>query len=69
MNTLLVGKGAGPAPTFFFAVGERGKPAERVADEAADQVLAYLAAAPNLVDAHSADQLVLRPAGSTPNLH
>jgi RNA 3'-phosphate cyclase len=48
-----------PAPTFFFAIGERGKPAERVADEAADQVLAYLAAAPNLVDAHSADQLVL----------
>ena len=48
-----------PAPTLFFAIGERGKPAERVADEAADQVLAYLAAAPNLVDAHSADQLVL----------
>ncbi len=48
-----------PAPTFFFAIGERGKPAERVADEAADAVLAYLAATPNLVDFHSADQLVL----------
>jgi RNA 3'-terminal phosphate cyclase (ATP) len=48
-----------PAPTLFFAIGERGRPAERVADEAADQVLAYLAAAPNLVDAHSADQMVL----------
>jgi RNA 3'-terminal phosphate cyclase (ATP) len=48
-----------PAPTFFFAIGQRGKPAERVADEAADATLAYLAASPNLVDAHSADQLVL----------
>jgi RNA 3'-terminal phosphate cyclase (ATP) len=48
-----------PAPTFFFAIGERSKPAERVADDAADAVLAYLAASPNLVDAHSADQLVL----------
>jgi RNA 3'-terminal phosphate cyclase (ATP) len=48
-----------PAPTLFFAIGERGKPAERVADEAADAVLAYLAASPKLVDAHSADQLVL----------
>ena len=48
-----------PAPTFFFAIGERGKPAERVADDAVDAVIAYLAASPNLVDAHSADQLVL----------
>ena len=48
-----------PAPTFFFAIGARGKPAERVADEAADATLAYLAAWPNLVDAHSADQLAL----------
>ncbi len=48
-----------PAPTFFFAIGERGKPAERVADDAVDAVLAYLAGSPNLVDAHSADQLVL----------
>jgi RNA 3'-terminal phosphate cyclase (ATP) len=48
-----------PAPTLFFATGERGKPAERVADEAVDAVLAYVAVAPNLVDAHSGDQLVL----------
>jgi RNA 3'-phosphate cyclase len=48
-----------PAPTLFFAIGERGKPAEAVADVAADAVHAYLAAAPNLVDPHSADQLVL----------
>jgi RNA 3'-terminal phosphate cyclase (ATP) len=47
-----------PAPTLFFGLGARGKPAERVADEAADQVIAYLdAGAP--VDAHSADQVVL----------
>jgi RNA 3'-terminal phosphate cyclase (ATP) len=48
-----------PAPTLFFALGARGKPAERVADEVVDQVIAYLHAGPALVDAHSADQLVL----------
>jgi RNA 3'-terminal phosphate cyclase (ATP) len=48
-----------PAPTLFFALGARGKPAERVADEAVDQVLAYLDRGPALVDLHSADQLVL----------
>jgi RNA 3'-terminal phosphate cyclase (ATP) len=48
-----------PAPTTFVALGARGKPAEAVADEAADQVRAYLNAAPALVDAHSADQIVL----------
>jgi RNA 3'-phosphate cyclase len=45
-------------PTFFFGLGERGKPAEKVADEAAEQALAYLAAR-QPVDLHSADQLVL----------
>lgn len=48
-----------PVPTLFFGLGARGKPAERVADEAVDQLLAYLDAAPAAVDAHSADQLVL----------
>jgi RNA 3'-terminal phosphate cyclase (ATP) len=48
-----------PVPALFFALGERGKPAERVADEAVDQVAAYLDAAPAAVDCHSADQLVL----------
>jgi RNA 3'-terminal phosphate cyclase (ATP) len=48
-----------PVPALFFGLGERGKPAERVADEAADQVLAYLEAAPAAVDPHSADQVVL----------
>ena len=48
-----------PAPTFLFALGERGKPAEKVADEAADQVAAYLQTEPLGVDGHSADQLLL----------
>jgi RNA 3'-terminal phosphate cyclase (ATP) len=48
-----------PVPTLYFGLGERGKPAERVADEAADQVFAYLDASPAAVDEHSADQLAL----------
>jgi RNA 3'-terminal phosphate cyclase (ATP) len=48
-----------PVPTLFFALGARGKPAERVADEAVEQVIAYLQSGDALVDAHSADQLVL----------
>jgi RNA 3'-terminal phosphate cyclase (ATP) len=48
-----------PAPTLFFGLGERGKRAEKVADEAVEQVKDYLAAQPPGVDAHSADQLVL----------
>jgi RNA 3'-terminal phosphate cyclase (ATP) len=48
-----------PAPTSFFALGARGKPAEAVADEAVSQVLNYLERSPALVDAHSGDQLLL----------
>jgi RNA 3'-terminal phosphate cyclase (ATP) len=48
-----------PVPTLFFGLGARGKRAEQVADEAADEVLAYLAVTPTAVDEHSADQLVL----------
>jgi RNA 3'-terminal phosphate cyclase (ATP) len=48
-----------PAPTSFFALGARGKPAEAVADEVVEQVVRYLRAGPALVDGHSADQLVL----------
>lgn len=48
-----------PAPTLFFALGARGKPAERVADEAVDQVIAYLRHQPLGVDAHSADQILV----------
>jgi RNA 3'-terminal phosphate cyclase (ATP) len=46
-------------PTLLFGLGARGKPAEKVADEAVAQVFAYLDAGPGTVDAHSADQLVL----------
>lgn len=47
-----------PVPTLFFGLGERGKPAEAVADEAAEQAIAYRATdCP--VDPHSADQIVL----------
>ena len=47
-----------PVPASFFGLGERGKPAEKVADEAADQAIAFAeAGAP--IDEHSADQLVL----------
>jgi RNA 3'-terminal phosphate cyclase (ATP) len=48
-----------PAPVLFFGLGARGKPAENVADEAVDQVLAYLEAGNAAVDAHSADQIIL----------
>jgi RNA 3'-terminal phosphate cyclase (ATP) len=48
-----------PVPTMFFGLGARGKPAEKVADEAVDQALAYLDAETAFVDPHSADQLVL----------
>ncbi len=42
----------------FSSLGEMGKPAERVADEACDQVFAYLDRA-GVADAHLADQLLL----------
>jgi RNA 3'-terminal phosphate cyclase (ATP) len=41
----------------FFALGRRGKPAEAVADEAVEELLAFLDA-PGAVDAHAADQLI-----------
>jgi RNA 3'-terminal phosphate cyclase (ATP) len=47
-----------PVPTLFFALGEKGRPAEVVADEAADEALAYKASSCP-VDPHSADQLLL----------
>ena len=49
-----------PAPTLFFGLGARGKPAERVADEAVDQAIAYLDARRRRWSiSHSADQIVL----------
>ena len=47
-----------PVPTFFFGLGSRGKPAESVADEAADQAIAFAQSGAPL-DSHSADQIVL----------
>jgi RNA 3'-terminal phosphate cyclase (ATP) len=47
-----------PVPTLFFGIGERGKPAERVADEAIEQARAYRdSGCP--VDPHAADQILL----------
>jgi RNA 3'-phosphate cyclase len=48
-----------PAPTFLFSLGEKGKRAEAVARECADQVEAFLHAQPPAVDEYSADQLLL----------
>ncbi len=47
-----------PIPTLFFGLGERGKHAESVADDAVDEAIRYRdAKCP--VDPHSADQLLL----------
>lgn len=47
-----------PVPTLFYGLGERGKPAESVADDAADEAIRFRDGnAP--VDPHSADQLLL----------
>ncbi len=47
-----------PVPPLFFGLGERGKPSEVVADDAADEAIAFRdAKCP--VDPHSADQLLL----------
>jgi len=48
-----------PVPSFFFALGERGKPAELVADEAVQQFEAFWQTRPLGVDEHSADQLLM----------
>jgi RNA 3'-terminal phosphate cyclase (ATP) len=46
-------------PATFVGLGERGVPAEAVADGAVDQLLAFEAAAGAAVDPHSADQILL----------
>ena len=45
-------------PAAFFALGARGRPAERVADEAVDQLIEFTGG-DQAVDPHAADQLVL----------
>ena len=47
------------APATFVGLGERGKPAETVGDEAVTELLAFLDAGPGAVDPHSADQILL----------
>ena len=48
-----------PVPTLFFALGAKGRPAERVADDLVEQVAQHLGQGMHFVDSHSADQLVL----------
>jgi RNA 3'-phosphate cyclase len=48
----------GPAPSLFFGLGARGKPAEKVADEAVDEALRHRESGMP-VDHHSGDQLLL----------
>jgi RNA 3'-terminal phosphate cyclase (ATP) len=48
----------GPVPAIFFGLGAKGRPAERVADEAVEQYLAHRRSRA-AVDPHSADQLIL----------
>lgn len=48
-----------PVPTLFFALGEHGKRAETVAEEAVGQLLQHWRLGPMAVDPHSADQLIL----------
>lgn len=48
----------GVPPATFVGLGERGKPAEVVADEAVGELLAFLDAE-GAVDPHSADQIML----------
>lgn len=43
----------------FVGLGERGKPADRVADEAVDEMLAYLNVPEAALDPHAADQVLL----------
>ena len=49
----------GTIPATFVGLGERGKPAETVADEAVAELLAFEAVEHAAVDPHSADQILL----------
>ena len=52
------GQGVAPPPATFVGLGERGKLAEAVADEAVDELLAFESAG-GAVDPHSADQILI----------
>jgi RNA 3'-terminal phosphate cyclase (ATP) len=49
---------AGEVPATFVGLGERGKPAEVVADEAVDELLAFEAST-GAIDPYSADQILI----------
>jgi RNA 3'-phosphate cyclase len=53
-----------PIPPLFFALGERGKPAEAVADEAVERAIAFKESGCP-VDPHAADQILLPLAFAT----
>jgi RNA 3'-terminal phosphate cyclase (ATP) len=53
------------APATFVGLGERGKPADAVADEAVDELLAHDTTHQGAVDPHSADQILIPLALST----
>ncbi|ODT98687.1 MAG: RNA 3'-terminal-phosphate cyclase [Planctomycetes bacterium SCN 63-9] len=55
----IVAEYADSIPATFVGIGERGKPAETVADEAIDEFLAFDAVEHAAVDPHSADQILL----------
>jgi RNA 3'-terminal phosphate cyclase (ATP) len=57
-SVLVLAADSGHVPATFVGLGERGKPAEKVADEAVDELLHFLAQ-PAPVDVHSSDQIVL----------
>jgi RNA 3'-terminal phosphate cyclase (ATP) len=55
----LMAEHEGTVPATFVGLGERGKPAETVADEAVAALVAYEAVEHAAVDPHSADQILL----------
>jgi RNA 3'-terminal phosphate cyclase (ATP) len=55
----LTAEHAGSTAATFVGIGERGKPAELVADEAVAELVAYLNVPDGAVDPHSADQILL----------
>jgi RNA 3'-terminal phosphate cyclase (ATP) len=56
---VLTAETATAPPATFVGLGERGKPAEVVADEAVAELLAFLDHPAGAVDPHSADQILL----------
>jgi RNA 3'-terminal phosphate cyclase (ATP) len=55
----LVAEYAGAPPATFIGLGQKGKPAEAVADEAVEGLLENIEATEGAVDFHSADQILL----------